>query len=93
MAKANGVGWYRHVLRGDDEHVLRKELEFEVRGKRKPCRPKKMWKMQVEESKSVGLEKKDAMNRARWRMGVRKIAAGVNPATPIYWDKPGSKLV
>ena len=37
-----------------------------------------MWKMQVEkESKSVGLEKKDAMNRARWR---------------VYRDKPGSKL-
>ena len=31
-------------------------------------------KTQVEkESKSVGLDKKDAMNRARWRMGVRKI--------------------
>ena len=45
------------------------------------------------ESKSVGLEKRDAMNRARWRMGVREIAAGVNPATPIYRDKPRSKLV
>ena len=45
-------------------------LEFEVRGKRKPRRPKKTWKMQVEkESKSVGLEEKDAMNRERWRMG------------------------
>ena len=54
----------------------------------------KTWKMQVEkESKSVGLEKKDAMNQARWRMGVREIAAGVNPATPVYGDKPGSKLV
>ena len=32
-------------------------------------------KTQVEkESKSVGLEKEDAMNRARWRVGVRKIA-------------------
>ena len=44
------------------------------------------------ESKSVGLEKKDAMNQARWRVGVREIAAGVNPATPGYGDKPGSKL-
>ena len=26
------------------------------------------------ESKSVGLEKKDGMNRASWRVGVRKIA-------------------
>ena len=45
------------------------------------------------ESKTVGLEKKDAMNRARWRVGVREIAAGVNPATPVYRDKPRSKLV
>ena len=35
MAKANGVRWYRYVLRRDDGHVLRKELEFEVKGKRK----------------------------------------------------------
>ena len=30
MAKANGVRWYGHVLRRDDGHVLRKELEFKV---------------------------------------------------------------
>ena len=42
-------------MRRDDGHVLRKALEFEVKGKRKRGRPKKMWKMQVEkESKSVG---------------------------------------
>ena len=75
MAKANGVRWYSHVLRRDDGHVLRKVLEFEVKGGRKRGRPKKTWKTQVEkESKSIGLEKKDAMNRARWRVGVRKIA-------------------
>ena len=52
-----------HVLRRDDGHVLRKALEFEVRGKRKQGRPKKTWKMQVEkESKTVGLAKKDAKN-------------------------------
>ena len=82
------------MLTRDDGHILRKALEFELRGKRKPGRPKKTWKMQVEkESKSVGLEKKDAMTRARWRMGVREIATGINPATPVYGDKPGSKLV
>ena len=49
-----------------------------MKGKRKRGRPKKTWKKQVEkESKSVGLEKKDAMNRARWRVGVRKIAVKV----------------
>ena len=35
MAKANGMRWYGHVLRRDDGHVLRKALEFEVKGKRK----------------------------------------------------------
>ena len=93
MAKANGVRWCGHVLRRDDGHVLRKALKFEVRGKRKRGRPKKTWKMQVEkESKSVGVEKKDPMTRGRWRVGVREIAAGVNLATPVYRDKPGSKL-
>ena len=48
MAKANGVNWYRHVLRRDDRHVLRKALEFEVKGKRKRGRSKKTWKTQVE---------------------------------------------
>ena len=51
-----------------------------MKGKRiQRGRPKKTWKTQVEkESKSVGLEKKDAMNRARWRVRVREIAAKVD---------------
>ena len=85
IAKANGVRWYGHVLKRDDGHILRKALEFEMRGKRKRGRPKKTWKTQVEkENKSVGLEKKDAMNSARWRVGVREIDAGVNTATSAY---------
>ena len=35
MAKANGVRWYGHVSRRDNGHVLRKALEFKVKGKRK----------------------------------------------------------
>ena len=35
MAKTNGVRWYGHVLRRTDGHILRKALEFEVKGKRK----------------------------------------------------------
>ena len=76
MAKANGVRWYGHVLRRDDEHVLRRALEFEMKGKRKRGQPKKTWKMQVErESKSVGLEREDALNRARWRVRAGEIIA------------------
>ena len=35
MAKVNGVRWNGYVLRRDDGNVLRKALEFEVKGKRK----------------------------------------------------------
>ena len=48
MAMTNGVRCYGHVLRRDDGHVLRKALEFEVKGKRKREQPKKTWKTQVE---------------------------------------------
>ena len=41
MAKANGVGWYGYVLKRDNGHVLRKELEFEVKGKRKRGCPRR----------------------------------------------------
>ena len=62
MAKVNGVRWYGHVLRRDDGHVLRKALEFKVKGKRKRGWPKKTWKTQVEKkSKGVGFEE-NAMN-------------------------------
>ena len=37
-----------------------------------------MWKTQVEkESKNVGLEKEDALNQARWKVGVGEIAVRV----------------
>ena len=53
-------------------------LVFEVKGKRKRGRPRKTWRSQVEkESKSAGLKKEDAKNRARWRVGVREIAGRV----------------
>ena len=78
MAKVNGVRWYRRALRRDDGQVLRKAMEFEVKGKGKQGQPKKTWNMQVEkESKSVGLEKEDAMNQGRWRVGVGEIAVKV----------------
>ena len=76
-ARANGVRWYGHVLRKDDDHVLRKALEFELDGRRKRGRPKKTWQRQVDEvSVLVGLSKDDAQDRGRWRDGVRKVAMG-----------------
>ena len=39
VAKANGVRWYGHVLRRDNDHYLRRALEFVVDGKRKRGQP------------------------------------------------------
>ena len=45
-----------------------------MKGKREQGRPKKTWQMQVEkETKSIGVEKEDTLNRARWRVGIGEI--------------------
>ena len=68
--------WYGHVLRRDECDVLRRALDFQVEGKRRRGHPKAMWKSQVEEeSRRIGLTKEDALERKKWRRGVKNIAA------------------
>ena len=43
MAKANGIRWYKHVIRRDDD-IMKKAMMMEVNGKRKRGRPKLTWK-------------------------------------------------
>ena len=47
LAIANRVRWYGHVVKKDDDCVLRVAPDFEVSGKRKRGRSKKNWKKQV----------------------------------------------
>ena len=83
LAKANGVRWYGHVLRKEKDDALRRALAFEVEGSRRRGRPKKTWKKQVEETiKQTGLRKEDALNREKWRSGVKKIAEGIRCIRP-----------
>ena len=44
MAKVNGVLWYEHVVRRDDDNVLEKALILEVNGQRNRGRPKQIWR-------------------------------------------------
>ena len=61
MAKANGVRWYGHVIRREDDNILKKAMMMEGNAQRKRVRPKMTWKRQVEESvKKVGLKIEDA---------------------------------
>ena len=39
LARASGVRWYGHVLRRDNDNILRKELDFEVARRRGRGRP------------------------------------------------------
>ena len=40
MTKANGARWYGHVIRRDNDNILKKTMMLEVNGKRKRGRPK-----------------------------------------------------
>ena len=71
MAKANGVRWYAHVIRRDDDNTLKKTMMLEVNGQR---RPKMTRRRHMEESaKKVGLEIEEAADRTTWREGARAI--------------------
>ena len=75
IAQANGVRWYGHVVRRNEESSLKKAMMLQVNGQRKRVQRKQTWKRQVEESlKKIGLRVEKATDRARWREGVRAIA-------------------
>ena len=62
LAMARSFCWYGHVLRREDGHVLRKELDFEVEGQMKNGRLRRTWKKQVEEeSVKVCMRREDAL--------------------------------
>ena len=57
--------------------------------KRKWGRPKKMWKTKCWFGGGCGCLKSSEMESGSWRDCCQ---SGVHPATPVYRDKPGSKL-
>ena len=48
LASANNVGWYGHVLRRNNDSVLKVALNLEVSGKKRRGQPKKSLKKQVD---------------------------------------------
>ena len=67
LAIANSVHWYGHVLRREDDYVLRRALEFEVEGQRKKGKAKRTWqKLVEEESVKICLRREGAHYRSKW---------------------------
>ena len=75
LATANGVRWYGHVLKRDDNSVLRFALNLEVSGKRKGELPKKTSKKQVEETED-SFERR-CPKSSKMESGVQAIAEGM----------------
>ena len=75
LARASEMRWYGHVLRRDNDEVLKRALNFEVAGRKERKRSNMTWKRQVEEHfNQIGLKKKDAIDRVKWRYGVYKLS-------------------
>ena len=67
MASCNSVRWYGHVLRREEDDILRKALCFKVEGQRRRGWPRKTWKNQVKDDiRKIGLKKENALNRSKW---------------------------
>ena len=47
LARVSGVRWNRHVLGRNTGDVLRRALNFEVAGRRRPGRPNMTWKKKL----------------------------------------------
>ena len=59
LARASGMRWYGHVLRRDNDDVLKRALDFKVVERRERGRPNMTWKRQVEEHiNQIGRKKK-----------------------------------
>ena len=62
------------VLRKEDNHWVKKCMEYEVVGSRPRGRPKRTWLEVVQRDCQVcGLSKDDAMVRGRWRKMIRMV--------------------
>jgi len=69
--------WYGHVMRLEEDSVVRTALRIDPPGRRPRGRPKKRWLDRLQDDmREVNVAPEDAQDRARWRKATK-----VNPAT------------
>ena len=64
--------WYGHMLRKEDNDLMKKCMEYEVEGVKSGDRPKKTWRELVEKDcQAHGLNGEDALYCIRWKKQIR----------------------
>jgi len=72
VLQQNRSRWYRNVLWKEDNHWVKKSMEYEVEGARPMGRPNKTWTEIVEKDcQASKLNRKDAVDHNRRRKQIR----------------------
>ena len=73
--------WYGHAMHGDINSQICEVMEFEITGKRKKGRPRKLWEEITKKNlERYGFRREDACDQKKWREGIRaKIANSGQP--------------
>jgi len=65
VLQQNRLHWYGHVLRKEDDNLVKKCMEYKVKGPRPRGRPKRTWREAVKEDcQARKLNKDDAMDHS-----------------------------
>ena len=58
--------WFGHVVRREEDHIVRQAMNFEVGGRRPAGRPKKTWRQGVEEDmRKLNINEEMARDRSQ----------------------------
>ena len=85
VMRTNRLRWFGHVERKLEDDWVKKCGTLEVEGRKPRGRPKKTWmEVVVDDMRRMGLTRKDAQDRGRWRMGIWG-----QPATQVNLEANG----
>ena len=67
----NKLRWYGHLLRKNEDDVVRQAWKEPIKGKRSRGRQLKRWKDGLRERmEELGLKEQDAQDSNKWRRGI-----------------------
>ena len=71
IVERSKLRWYGHLLRKNEEEVVRQAWEEPIKGKRSRGRQLKRWKDKLRERlEELGLKEQDAQDKQKWRRGI-----------------------